>query len=167
MRITTKNPKCRQCGIKLSLDNCKSYRLNKSDYICNTCYNVIANKYQKEWAKKNKDKVNAKERKYRQKHPEKILKWYRARVCREYGLTTEDFDNKYNEQHGCCPICGRHSLELQRKLDIDHNHVTNQNRGLLCSRCNIGNGYFKVDERGIELLQKAIEYIKKYDLLKV
>jgi len=51
----------------------------------------------------------------------------------------------------------------ERALDIDHNHITNQNRKLLCSQCNLAIGLFKVDKEGINLLQNAVKYIKDYD----
>jgi len=163
MRPKTKNPKCRRCGVKLTVSNCKPYHLNKSDYICNGCYKIVANKASKDWAKNNKDKVNASARRYKLKNPDKVKGWYRAKVYRKYGLTVEDFDAQYNKQRGCCAMCGKHSLELSRALDIDHNHITNKNRGLLCSTCNLAIGLLKVDEEGINLLQKAIDYIRKYD----
>lgn len=43
---------------------------------------------------------------------------------------------------------------------MDHNHETNQVRGILCSNCNVGLGYFK-DEPG--RLGQAIKYLMDYD----
>jgi len=153
-----KSLKCRKCGIKLTKKNYNFNKLKSFDYSCNACQS----KYVCNWAKNNKDKVNKAARKYKKKNPDKVKKWYRAKVYRKYGLTVEDFDAQYNKQYGCCAICGKHSLELSRALDIDHNHITNKNRGLLCSQCNLAIGLFKVDEEEINLLQKAIEYIKDY-----
>lgn len=46
-----------------------------------------------------------------------------------------------------------------KKPQVDHDHNTNKIRGLLCSRCNMGLGFF---DDSIEGLTKAINYLKKY-----
>jgi len=51
-----------------------------------------------------------------------------------------------------CVICG--STE---KLVVDHCHITNKVRGMLCNHCNRGLGHFKDN---IESLEKAIKYLK-------
>jgi len=47
-----------------------------------------------------------------------------------------------NKQDGRCKLCGCLPPEW-RKLAIDHDHTTNQIRGLLCTRCNIGVGWIE------------------------
>jgi hypothetical protein len=59
-----------------------------------------------------------------------------------------------------CAICGIKAQEFNKELGVDHNHQTNQIRGLLCTYCNVGLGYFKDDKA---LLAVAIEYLSKYD----
>jgi hypothetical protein len=51
-----------------------------------------------------------------------------------------------------CAICGTKGV----KLHIDHCHMTNHVRGLLCHNCNTGLGLFKDDVR---LLAAAIAYL--------
>lgn len=63
-------------------------------------------------------------------------------------------------QNGCCIICSKHQSEFKQRLFVDHNHINNEIRGLLCRQCNLGIGNLKVDKYGIELLLKAIKYIK-------
>jgi len=75
-----------------------------------------------------------------------------------------DCDNElynylFNEQQGCCAICGKHQSELKKALGVDHNHITGQVRGLLCGICNRGLGNFCVDSNGVELLLKAKDYM--------
>jgi hypothetical protein len=86
-----------------------------------------------------------------------------ARLKREYGLTADEYYNLYNAQKGLCAICKKpESKQMNgkpRRLCVDHNHITNKVRGLLCQNCNIALGKLKADE-GIELLQEAINYIK-------
>lgn len=42
-------------------------------------------------------------------------------------------------------------------LAVDHCHRTNKVRGLLCTKCNLGLGYFADTE---ELLQQAVTYLR-------
>lgn len=88
-----------------------------------------------EWSNKNKDK-----RKYY------ILK-------SATGVTKDQYDDLLNEQKNVCAICDG---KLSKKLSVDHCHKTNLVRGLLCSKCNFGLGYFNDDP---ELLKKAISYL--------
>jgi hypothetical protein len=81
-----------------------------------------------------------------------------------YNLTLEDYNKMFEEQHGCCAICGRHQSEFKRSLAIDHNHITYKVRGLLCNNCNRAIGLLQVDELGIELLVSAISYLRNNDV---
>ena len=51
-------------------------------------------------------------------------------------MTNEDFKTILNFQGGGCGICGLVSEDLH----VDHDHATNNVRGLLCNRCNLGLG---------------------------
>lgn len=60
-----------------------------------------------------------------------------------------DEDNK-------CAICNCSIEKNGKKLSVDHNHNTNCVRGLLCTKCNFGLGYFNDNKK---LLLKAIDYL--------
>lgn len=82
-----------------------------------------------------------------------------SRLKRKYGITTEEYERILKEQDGCCKICGSDSYQFHnkdKKLAVDHDHNTGKIRGLLCSPCNRGLGYF-MDSK--DLLKKAIEYL--------
>lgn len=53
---------------------------------------------------------------------------YKAR----YGLTREDYERMAREQAGACALCGAD----EKRLVVDHDHVTGVVRALLCDRCN-------------------------------
>jgi hypothetical protein len=83
----------------------------------------------------------------------------------KFGITLEEYNRLFEEQHGCCAICGKHQRELNKSLCVDHNHITNKVRGLLCNECNWGIGKFEVDIFGDELLISTISYLKNSDEL--
>jgi len=101
---------------------------------------------------------------------------YRSRA-REYrhGITPEQYQKLFEEQKGNCALCGNPESVLVKRtgellpLSIDHDHSccpygkNRRNcgkcvRGLICSHCNKGLGYFK---DSITNLEKAIEYLKR------
>lgn len=62
---------------------------------------------------------------------------------------------EYRKTHTCCEICGKTIDELQnnskyfKQFSVDHNHVTNEFRGLLCMTCNSALGWFEKNEDAI------------------
>jgi hypothetical protein len=83
-----------------------------------------------------------------------------ARVCkmfRDFGLTEEDYERMLEEQDRKCMICGDPHGTSGKSLAVDHDHDSGLIRGLLCSRCNPGLGFFR-DSPG--LLRKAAEYLE-------
>ena len=57
-----------------------------------------------------------------------------------------------------CPIC----LEPNKKLELDHCHITGLFRGWLCRTCNTASGRFKDSVEVIKrLLQYHLDFLKK------
>ena len=84
----------------------------------------------------------------------------RRRVLRRYNLTVEEYDLMLQEQDGKCAVCG-HPEQLMRdgkilELAIDHCHVTDAVRGLLCSNCNRALGLLYEDPERVEGLLRYI-----------
>lgn len=83
-----------------------------------------------------------------------------------YGITPDDYAFLYRIQRGRCCICrkakGKNPMDPrgtgQRRLGIDHNHVTGQVRGLLCTggdkTCNRIIGWLSPAS-----LQRAVDYV--------
>lgn len=82
------------------------------------------------------------------------------KLKREYGITQAQFETMLIQQHECCGICGDLLKEMP-KIHVDHDHETNQVRGLLCFRCNVGLGSFQ-DSKAV--LRNAIEYLDKHNV---
>lgn len=84
-----------------------------------------------------------------------------------YGLEWDSYLEMYNNQKGCCDICGKF-LDLDSKMKterpyVDHCHESGKVRSLLCQHCNSGLGHFK--ESPLSLL-KAIQYLEKHNALR-
>lgn len=117
-------------------------------------------KRNKEWRRKNKEKAYSSAVTWRLANPEKFKatnrKYNNKKKLRKYGLTPELFETLWNKQSGKCAVC---ETELKRgplTNAIDHDHCTNQIRGILCAPCNLGIGNFK---DSITLLEKAKQYL--------
>lgn len=74
------------------------------------------------------------------------------------------YENKAREQNYCCEICGVHQSKARGlrsgRLYFDHNHKTNERRGLLCHPCNVSLGW--AEKRG-SFTETQSTYIKKYE----
>jgi hypothetical protein len=74
-------------------------------------------------------------------------------------IRVSEYRQLLERQSGKCAICGNDSPGAHyRVLLVDHNHLTNKIRGLLCNECNIGLGRFK---DSIDLLKRAIAYLEQ------
>lgn len=82
---------------------------------------------------------------------------------RNYGLTTEQYDEMFANQDGKCAICGAapepEAIARYQVLHIDHDHETNLVRELLCWRCNCGLGNFGDD---VDRIASALVYLTKH-----
>lgn len=89
------------------------------------------------------------------KTPAGVARKRRSVVARK-GLTLEQYSEMWLEQLGACAICG--GADEGKELAIDHNHETQEVRGLLCQSCNNGLGRFKDDP---SLLIRAVRYLRE------
>jgi hypothetical protein len=116
------------------------------------------------------------QRKYREENKEKLhnynlvrnikkaehLKEYRKNYYQTfrkydmYGITRKDYDLLLENQGNKCKICELDFI-TENDVRIDHNHDTNEVRGLLCHSCNVALGHMK---DSTELLERAINYLK-------
>ncbi len=68
----------------------------------------------------------------------------------------DEYNKLFELQQGRCGICGKHQTEFDKALAIDHDHETNNVRGLLCMMCNTALGKFNDNK---EALYAAIRYL--------
>lgn len=72
-------------------------------------------------------------------------------------MSLADWEALYDRQQGRCAICGAELDRTKSKdIHVDHNHETGKVRGLLCSACNRGLGFFKENP---ETLLDAFHYL--------
>lgn len=86
----------------------------------------------------------------------------KAFLRRRYKMTLDTYKVILAGQQNCCAVChGDNNLNTkdeQRRLYIDHDHVTGHIRGLLCHRCNVGIGLL---DDNPELLRDAAAYLER------
>lgn len=126
--------------------------------------------YSKDYYERNKDKPGFKKVRdeylveWKKKNPEKVRENSRKANLAKFGLSTEEYNDMLLSQNGLCAICDKvETFKFKgeiKNLCIDHNHETGEVRGLLCHKCNLGIGHLEDDK---EILQKAIEYLEKYE----
>ena len=91
------------------------------------------------------------------KHKENTL---RSNLKVKYSLSLEQYNALLKKQKGVCAVC--HNPPIMKmgvmRLAVDHDHQTNEVRGLLCHTCNAGIGNLK---DSISLLRAAVKYLQR------
>jgi hypothetical protein len=134
--------KCKKCGENKPLTDYYKTTDRKSGHktICKVCINA--------------DPLSETRKAYMRDYGKKY------HLKKTYNLTQEQYNNKLKEQNHKCAICEIDETEApKQKLCVDHCHVTNEIRGLLCHNCNVSIGLLK---ESINTLTKAISYLDKY-----
>jgi len=108
-------------------------------------------RYPRESAK-NRSEVS---KRYRLRHADIIKE---QMLIRKYGITQSCYNTILINQGGHCAVCDRTISENGKPLCVDHNHVTNKIRGLLCWRHNLILGFVEDD---ITQLTQLITYLEK------
>jgi|SRR5579859_5065706 len=122
---------CKKCGEERSLEQFSDRHTD-----CNVCRNVA-----------NQERLRDPDRK-KQKD-----KSSRRHYLKKYGLSEQDFDYLYFRQKGACLICKESFVKTPF---VDHHHISDEVRGLLCRHCNSLLGYAKENP---VTLQRAIDYL--------
>ena len=78
----------------------------------------------------------------------------------KYNFPQELYDQRFEEQGSCCAICKTTVAGGKGTFHADHDHKTNQPRGVLCHNCNIALGNFKDNP---EILKTALLYLEGWN----
>jgi hypothetical protein len=112
--------------------------------------------YMRQWQIDNIDRKRANERDWYSRN-----KKVKQRIDRKskYGPTAnEHIETQLRLQENRCPICDE-PLGTGCDVHLDHDHETNQLRGMLCKQCNRALGLFY---ENTVTLQRAIVYLVKW-----
>jgi dCMP deaminase len=111
------------------------------------------------------------EAKQRNRKNPKYDKVRQSRNLSKYGITVEEYEELLKKQKGGCAICGAktsddrvYSIRTSRRLCVDHDHILDINRGLLCTRCNMALGLFKEDPN---LFLRAVNYLRLHQARRI
>lgn len=114
--------------------------------------------YLREYFKKNHERLQAENVAYAKAHPEKVREYQRRAHLKKYDLTEEQYRALEEKQGGKCACCG---VKPEKRLRVDHDHVTGAIRGLLCHNCNVGIGHLGDCLEGVLM---ALVYLRSGNL---
>lgn len=144
-----KTKQCRDCRLFKEFEQFIKNKAFSSGYdtLCKNCNR----KRVQEWRKNNPEKRAKQQQREATKDytRNKFLKYY-------YGITLEKYNEMFKNQNGCCAICKKHQVELNKRLFVDHCHNTGKIRKLLCQKCNTLLG---MAEENPDVLKEAINYL--------
>ena len=105
----------------------------KGRKTCRSCRNAMS----RAWNKKNRKSRTESNKKWRHENPEKNREcWRSSYLLRSYGITEAAYQDMLAGQGGHCLLC-----DATDDLVVDHNHETEEVRGILCRACNSGLGH--------------------------
>ncbi len=129
------------------------------------------------WQKANREKYNARRRRWKNQNrerankyerdrraelrvldPAKVRRAERSKSLRPYGLTIEQWEQLFDLQGRCCAIC-KATESGDGRWHTDHDDAVGKKavRGILCVRCNLGIGQFR---HRPEVLRAACAYLE-------
>jgi hypothetical protein len=112
----------------------------------------------KQWREQNKEKVKKNNRaSYKRRNERDPEREYQRRrdsaIYSKYGLRPHEYEELLEKFNNSCAICGS-----TKQLCIDHDHYTNEIRGILCKTCNTAIGLLGDSFEGLKV---ALEYLKR------
>lgn len=148
---------CTVCGIVK--DNNDFYWHSNNNRYHSECKDC-SKKRSKRYREQNPDKIKQMREKYKERRKDIRYETDRKSYLKyKYNINEEIYNDMYQQRDGCCEICGK-QIEY-RKLCVDHNHINNKLRGMLCKSCNMALGLFTDN---IDILKNAINYLERYDI---
>jgi hypothetical protein len=132
-----------------------SYQINREKRIAQTRASQIKRKEQD-------PDIGSKQYKRRLKLDPR---WNQRISLRDYGLTIEEYEMRWDTQGGVCRICGNPETDTlngkPKNLAVDHDpkHSKKEIRDLLCATCNRGLGLFMDNP---QLLKNAVDYLEEW-----
>lgn len=145
--VESNNGPCIRCG------STERYLRANGGRDCGPCRRKSARKYAQKMRVIAPDRQKANSLKWRQSNPDK---WLSSSLRTRWGIDLAAYERKMVEQRGTCAICKK-PCKSGKRLAVDHDHSTNQLRGLLCTNCNTAIGSLSDSS---DLCRKAAEYLE-------
>lgn len=87
--------------------------------------------------------------------PDKRDEYYQ----KKYGITLRQYNQMLEKQNYMCVICGEEH-RTDKKLVVDHCHISGKVRALLCNKCNFN--VLGVYKDNYDIIKRALEYLEKH-----
>lgn len=84
-----------------------------------------------------------------------------ASLRKQYGMTVEQYRKLVDATGGRCPICRKRV----RKWVVEHNHLTGEVTGVVCTRCNVG--LLAYSNHDVEVARGLLRYLEDPPALKI
>jgi Pyruvate/2-oxoacid:ferredoxin oxidoreductase delta subunit len=177
--------RCKEFKVESAFSNNRSRSTGKADR-CRPC----AVKVTAEWQRNNPEKVAARNKRWKDAHPEQVIKYgsfqsrrrreflkqtdpdlvvrrERSSTCKKRGVTSEWYDKQLKEQHGKCAICERVDNYSRLSFAIDHDHKCCDRKSGCekCVRgllCTICNATLHKLEASGDWINRAVAYLNTY-----
>ena len=113
--------------------------------------------YTNVWLKNNKEYYKKYKKEYNKNNAQHKRLW---ELKKKYDIIPKQYNEMLENQDNCCAICKKHKSNFKKGLFIDHNHITNKVRGLLCGKCNfiLGNA-----DDSVDILKSSMLYLEKHN----
>lgn len=113
--------------------------------------------YQRAWHAANREHVKAQRHEWYLANRDKVLADSKIRhVAKMFGLTVEAYQ-KLMDARSRCSICD--DILTKETAVLDHCHITNKVRDVLCRKCNKALGLMKDNA---DQLRRAADYLEKH-----
>jgi len=136
---------CNKCNIEKPFNKFDKTPAGNLRNTCESCRWEYKKSLPSYIDKKNKVRLGNKNRQYNLK--------------KSYDMSLEEYDQILKKQNNKCAICEKENSHKNKFLFVDHDHESNQVRGLLCHACNILIGNAKDSP---QVLERAIAYLKLF-----
>lgn len=115
--------------------------------LCKSCYTKARQSrlHKHKWYMQNRERLlKANKARYTNYGDHYRVYGRKRELKRKYNISLEDYEALLTSQNGICAVCG--GAPKKYRLAVDHNHITNKVRGLLCIPCNVALGKFELYE---------------------
>lgn len=157
---------CKRCKTEKSTDQFRYYDRPTTKFFSKKCKACLLEE-KREWVKANFHQDNTRNKAYNQRHALRI----RGNKLIKYwpGSTWQQALDQYNkllvQQNYKCALCDKMESRIHPEtgtywtLAVDHCHITDAVRGLLCNACNRGLGLLG---DSVDSLTRVVSYLNKH-----